>query len=127
MLRSEIIRVGACAGVAGEAPVSPFFGVKGQTDPRRLVVEVTAFAETSEGERIAPERPHSVIGFWRRGRGAIWKRYTGSHPLPSDPAEEEAVLEQYRLQQQDVEDAIDQMFGRDQSSFKCHKALAGKN
>jgi hypothetical protein len=112
VLRSEIVRVGALVGVVGEAPVAPLFSVEGQTDPRRLAVEVTAFAETTEGERIAPERPHNVTGFWRRGRGAIWKRYSG-RPLPSDPVEEEAVLEQYRLQRQDVEDAINQMFGRD--------------
>lgn len=110
--RFELIRVGALVETAEEASTVALAGVRERSDPRRLVVEVTAFAESAEGERIVPARPHTEIAFWRRGPGAIWKQYTGN-PLPSDPAAEAAVLGQYRLQAQDVEDAINQMFGRD--------------
>jgi hypothetical protein len=51
-------------------------------------------------------------GLWRRGVSAIWKRYSGP-PLPDDHEEQNRVLEGYRVQRQDVEDAINQLLGRD--------------
>ena len=53
------------------------------------------------------------IGSWRRGRSAIWKRYVGPPPLPEEPAERDRFLESYRLRRQDIEDAVNQMLGRD--------------
>jgi hypothetical protein len=123
MLRFELMRVGAVVEVAGGTPKVAPLSVRGRADSRRLVVEVTAFAEGTEGERIAPLRLHTEIAFWRHGRHAIWKRYTGSRPLPSDSVEEAAVLEQYRLQAQDVEDAVNQMFGRDPEQHQVPRSV----
>jgi hypothetical protein len=48
----------------------------------------------------------------RRGIAAIWKRYSGP-PLPDDPEAQCRVLENYRVQRRDVEDAVNQLLGRD--------------
>jgi hypothetical protein len=50
-----------------------------------------------------------VIGLWRRGSGAIRKRYVGPPPLSHDPAEQEGFLSQYRLRDRDIADAVNQM------------------
>ena len=47
-----------------------------------------------------------------RGIGAITKRYAGP-PLPEDPDARRRVLDAYRVQRHDVEDAMNQMLGRD--------------
>ena len=53
------------------------------------------------------------IGMHRTGPASIWKQYAGPPPLPSDPAEQERFLAQYRVRRRDVEDAVNQMLGRD--------------
>jgi hypothetical protein len=53
------------------------------------------------------------IGIHRSGPSAIWKQYVGPPPLPSDPVEQERFLAQYRVRRRDVQDAVDQMLGRD--------------
>ena len=52
------------------------------------------------------------IGLWQRGRSAIWKRYVGP-PLPENLTERDRLLDSYRLGRQDIEDAVNQMLGRD--------------
>jgi hypothetical protein len=59
------------------------------------------------------EAPAMGIGLWRRGPSAIWKRYVGPPPLPEDPVERERFLESYRVSHHDIEDAVNQMLGRD--------------
>jgi hypothetical protein len=51
-------------------------------------------------------------GGQRRGIAAIWKCYSGP-PLPEDPDAQRRVLHGYRVQRRDVEDAINQLLGRD--------------
>jgi hypothetical protein len=46
------------------------------------------------------------------GIAAITKRYAGP-PLPEDPDARRRVLDAYRVQRHDVEDAINQLLGRD--------------
>ncbi len=48
----------------------------------------------------------------RRGIAAITKRYAGS-PLPEDPDPRRRVLDAYRVQRHDVEDAMNQLLGHD--------------
>ena len=81
-------------------------------DSDQLIVAATAFAETQDAQRIQPPQSHIELGLWCSGVRAIWKCYTGP-PLPAQPSEELAVLQNYRLQRQDVEDAVNQMLGRD--------------
>lgn len=80
----------------------------------RLAIQARTFAETHDGERIAPAYWHISIGLWRNGANAIWKHWRGP-PLPTDPEEETRALGEYRLQLHDIEDAINQMLGRDPS------------
>jgi hypothetical protein len=47
-----------------------------------------------------------------RGIAAITKRYAGP-PLPEDPDARRRVLDAYRAQRHDVEDAMNQLLGRD--------------
>lgn len=48
----------------------------------------------------------------RRGIGAIWKRYDGP-PLPDDPEAQRRALDSYRVRRYDLQDAINQLLGRD--------------
>ncbi len=58
--------------------------------------------------------PHASMGAGGPSRGiaAITKRYAGP-PLPEDPDACRHVLDAYRVQRHDVEDAINQLLGRD--------------
>ena len=47
-----------------------------------------------------------------RGIAAITKRYAGP-PFPEDPDARRRVLDAYRVQRRDVEDAMNQQLGRD--------------
>lgn len=82
-------------------------------EPDRLAVTGRLFAQTAAGERLTCERLAMGIGLWRRGRSAIWKRYVGPPPLPEDPTQRDRLLESERLGRQDIEDAVNQMLGRD--------------
>jgi hypothetical protein len=79
---------------------------------RQWSAEATLFAVSADGRRITV--PHSSMGAAgpRRGVAAITKRYAGP-PLPEDPDASQAVLEAYRVQRHDVEDAMNQLLGRD--------------
>jgi len=73
--------------------------------------EATIFAVSADGSRITtPARMGA--GGPRRGIAAITKRYAGA-PLPEDPGARRRVLDAYRVQRHDVEDAMNQLLGRD--------------
>lgn len=74
--------------------------------------EATLFAVSADGDRLEVARPSMGAAGPTRGIGAITKRYAGP-PLPDDPAARERVLDAYRVQRYDVEDAINGMLGRD--------------
>ena len=82
-------------------------------EPDRLAVTGRLFADTSRGERLNCERLAMGIGLWRCGPSAIWKGYVGPPALPEDPIERERFLEHYRVRHRDIEDAVNQMLGRD--------------
>ncbi len=82
-------------------------------EPDRLAVTGRLFAETSRGERLNCERLAMGIGLWRCGPSAISKGYVGPPALPQDPIERERFLEDYRVRHRDIEDAVNQMLGRD--------------
>jgi hypothetical protein len=78
----------------------------------RLEIRARTFAEGRDDRRIEAAQWHISLGLWRRGPSAIVKRYTGP-PLPDDPDEAKLLLMAYSVQRQDVEDAVNQMLGRD--------------
>jgi hypothetical protein len=109
----ELMRVGAVVELAQSDAERPLVRARVElSNDERLVVQARAFAEGSDGRRIAPGRAHIELALWRRGVGAIVKRYTGP-PLPEGPEEQLRVLGTYRVQLQDIEDALNQLFGRD--------------
>jgi hypothetical protein len=76
----------------------------------RLLVSLSA--EIDDGQRIQGIKRWDLgISGPRRGIGAIWHRYHG--PLPDDPGEREELLQNHRIGRHDIEDAINQMLGRD--------------
>jgi len=79
---------------------------------RKWSAEATLFAVSADGSRITT--PHGSMGSAGPSRGiaAITKRYAGP-PLPEDPDARRRVLDGYRVQRHDVEDAINQLLGRD--------------
>src|SRR5579864_6924454 len=79
---------------------------------RQWSADATLFAVSPAGSRITV--PHSSMGSAGPSRGvaAITKRYAGP-PLPEDPVASQCVLHAYRVQRHDVEDAINQLLGRD--------------
>ncbi|MGA2930414.1 MAG: hypothetical protein ABSG43_31420 [Solirubrobacteraceae bacterium] len=85
--------------------------VSGESD--QLAVVARLFAVLASGERPVASQYAIGIGLRRRGTGAIWKRYVGPPALPGDPDERERFLNEYRIRQRDVEDAVNQMLGRD--------------
>lgn len=75
--------------------------------------EATVFAVSTDGRRVmATPHHHMSSAGPSRGASAIWTRYAGP-PLPEDAGESERVLAAYRVQRSDVEDAINQLLGRD--------------
>jgi hypothetical protein len=98
-LRSELERVGAFV----EKAASP--------DPTRLSVSAALFADTVHGQLLA-SGGHLSVTMSRVGPGAIWKTYTGP-PLPTDPVRRELALARYRVQSNDVRDAVNQLLGKD--------------
>jgi hypothetical protein len=79
---------------------------------RQWSAEATLFAVSADGRRITV--PHTSMGSAGPSRGvaAITKRYAGPL-LPEDPDASQRVLHAYRVQRHDVEDAINQLLGRD--------------
>jgi hypothetical protein len=74
--------------------------------------DATLFAVSADGRRITV--PHASMGAAGPSRGiaATTKRYAGP-PLPEDPDARERVLNAYRVQRYDVEDAVNGLLGRD--------------
>lgn len=74
--------------------------------------DATLFAVSAGGRRITV--PHASMGAAGPGRGigAATKRYAGP-PLPEDPDARQRVLNAYRVQRYDVEDAFNGLLGRD--------------
>ncbi len=70
------------------------------------------YAQDRDGQRLVAVNASMGAGGQRLGVAAIWKRYTGP-PLPDDPVAQRRALANYRVQRQDVEDAINQLLGRD--------------
>lgn len=70
------------------------------------------FAEDRTGRRLLATHGGMSAGGQRRGISAIWKRYVGP-PLPDDPEAQRRALATYRVQRHDVQDAINQLLGRD--------------
>jgi hypothetical protein len=79
---------------------------------RQWSADATLFAVGADGSRITA--PHSSMGAAGPSRGiaAITKRYAGP-PLPEDPDARRRALDAYRVQRHDVEDAMNQLLGRD--------------
>jgi hypothetical protein len=73
--------------------------------------EATLFAVSTDGRRITAT-PSMGAGGQRRGIAAITKRYKGP-PLSESPVARRRVLDAYHVQRHDVEDAMNQMLGRD--------------
>lgn len=70
------------------------------------------FAVSADGSRITATHASMGAGGPRRGIAAITKRYAGP-PLPEDPDAHKRALDAYRVRRQDVEDAMNQLLGRD--------------
>jgi hypothetical protein len=94
----EIDRVGAVVHVA--------------TTSSEWSAEATLFAVSADGSRITATPAHMGAAGPRRGIAAITKRYAGP-PLPEDPDARRRFLAAYRVQRHDVEDAMNQLLGRD--------------
>jgi hypothetical protein len=80
--------------------------------PSQWSADATLFAVCGDGSRIT--MPNASMGSAgpSRGIGAITKRYAGP-PLPEDPTARRRALDAYRVQRHDVEDAMNQLLGRD--------------
>lgn len=74
--------------------------------------DATLFAVSADGVRI--EVPHASMGAAGPSRGiaATTKRYQGP-PLPEETDPRQRVMDAYRVQRYDVEDAMNGMLGRD--------------
>jgi hypothetical protein len=80
-------------------------------DPTKYQMTVTLTAVLADGRRLTG----GGFGFGgpRHGIGAIWYRYRGPQ-LHDDPGEHERLLDEtYHVSLSDVQDAVDQMLGRD--------------
>jgi hypothetical protein len=78
---------------------------------RRWSADATLFAVSADGSRITATPARMGAAGPSRGIAAITKRYAG--PLPEDPEARRGVLDAYRVQRHDVEDAMNQLLGRD--------------
>jgi hypothetical protein len=79
---------------------------------RQWSADATLFAVSADGSRITATHPSMGTAGPSRGIAAIAKRYAGP-PLPEDPDARRRVLDAYRVQRHDVEDAMNQLLGRD--------------
>lgn len=85
-------------------------------DPDMYNMTVTLAADLNDGRRITA----GGFGFGgpRKGVAAIWHRYRGPR-LSHDPAENDRLLnEAYHVGLPDIEDAINQMLGRDPNQHR---------
>lgn len=113
-LATTIVQAGVIVGLAAERGDQPLAGRRNVVagGPDRLNIEACLFAQTATGQRLTVPQTSMGVGLWRRGISAIWKQYAGP-ALPEDPEAHEQALANYRVQRHDVEDAINQLLGRD--------------
>jgi hypothetical protein len=79
---------------------------------RQWSADATLFAVSADGSRITATHASMGAAGPSRGIAAITKRYAGPL-LPEDPDARRRVLDAYRVQRHDVEDAMNQLIGRD--------------
>lgn len=95
---------------AGSDPIG---GLEFLASSEFLRLSVSLSADLCNGRRIETGRRNFGIGGPRRGVGAIWHRYHGP-PLAEDAEEQGELLNQtYRVGRCDVQDAVNEMLGRD--------------
>jgi hypothetical protein len=95
-------------------------------DPESFHLNVRLSALTDSSERVSSTQDDFGIGGPRHGVGAIWYRYRGPK-LSEDPEEETELLDQsYRVGLSDIEDAINQMLGRDPEQHRPPRLSWGK-
>jgi hypothetical protein len=95
-------------------------------DPGGFHLNVRLSALTESSEWVSSPQEDFGIGEPRRGVGAIWHRYRGPR-LSEDPGEETEPLNQtYRVGLSDIEDAINQMLGRDPEQHRPPRLSWGK-
>ena len=103
-------QVAVAPDLGSEIPEIP---ASARSDPDNYHLNVRLSALTDSGERVSTPHADFGIGGPRRGVGAIWHRYRGPR-LSEDPdAETELLNQTYRVGLSDIEDAINQMLGRD--------------
>lgn len=106
--REEILE--RARGRMGRARYEEWLAAVRSPDDLNLLVSLSA--EDHTGRRIDGNGCFG-IGGPRRGLGAMWERYHGP-PLPGSQKEQNELLERtYRVGKPDIEDAINQMLGRD--------------
>lgn len=94
--------------------------------PEVLRILVSLSAELTDGRLIHTQGRDFRVAGLRRGVGAIWHRYHGP-PLSADPEEQDEILDRtYRVGHADIEDAINQMLGRDPEQHRPPKLSWGK-
>jgi len=82
-------------------------------DPDTLHVSVRLTALIEDAAPVTSDRDDFGISMPRRGHGPIWHRYRGRR-LTNDPANEtEPLRSEHRVGVPDLQDAINQMLGRD--------------
>jgi hypothetical protein len=108
---SEIDHVGAVVHVA-------------ITSRAEWSAEATLFAVSADGSRITATHASMGAAGPSRGIAAITKRYAGP-PLPEDPDARRRVLDAYRVQRHDVEDAMNQLLGRDPEMHRAPRLSWG--
>ena len=79
--------------------------------------DATLFAVGMDGSRITAAPARMGAAGPRRGIAAITKCYAGP-ALPEDPDARERALAAYHVQRHDVEDAMNQMLGRDRQMHR---------
>lgn len=79
---------------------------------QKLRLQVTLSAEDANGQLISTGRVDFRLGLQRRGVGAIVHRYHGP-PIPEGCDEADFLQRNYRVGRADIEDAINEMLGRD--------------
>jgi hypothetical protein len=82
-------------------------------DPDRLHISVRLTALIEDAAPVTSDRDDFGISMPRHGLAAIWHRYRGAR-LTEDPTKETELLRSnHRVGMPDLQDAINQMLGRD--------------
>ena len=82
-------------------------------DPDKLHVVVRLTAQIQDAAPVTSDRDDFGISMPRHGLAAIWHRYRGAR-LTEDPTKETELLRRnHRVGMPDLQDAINQMLGRD--------------